>query len=123
MEACVWQLSTAMLNHWKFFKKQLLYIPDISISAFLVETILLDDNPQALLSSYDLILTTTTHYEQVAEHIGEKKNILVKVAVAPSRDTIVNISRLDLQRQWGFSAEPISSHRSSQTSLRIFCQN
>ena len=79
----------------EIFKKQLLYIPDISISAFLVETILLDDNPQALLSSYDLILTTTTHYEQVAEHIGEKKNILVKVAVAPSRDTIVNISRLD----------------------------
>ena len=79
----------------EIFKKQLLYIPDISISAFLVETILLDDNPQALLSSYDLILTTTTHYEQVAEHIGEQKNILVKVAVAPSRDTIVNISRLD----------------------------
>ena len=64
----------------EIFKKQLLYIPDISISAFLVETILLDDNPQALLSSYDLILTTTTHYEQVAEHIGEKKNILVKFA-------------------------------------------
>ena len=79
----------------EIFKKQLLYIPYISISAFLVETILLDDNPQALLSSYDLILTTTTHYEQVAEHIGEQKNILVKVAVAPSRDTIVNISRLD----------------------------
>lgn len=78
----------------EIFKKQLLYIPDISISAFLVETILLDDNPQVLLSGYDLILTTTTHYKLVAEHIGERINILVKVAVAPSKDTIVNISRL-----------------------------
>lgn len=78
----------------EIFKKQLFYISDISISIFLVETILLDDSPETLLADYDLILTTVTHYELVAEHIGHLREILVKVAVAPSKDTIVNISRL-----------------------------
>lgn len=85
----------------EIFKKQLLYISDISISAFLVETILLDDNPLVLLSGYDLILTTTTHYELVAEHIGQLQKNLVRVAVAPSKDTIVNISRLSLASSVG----------------------
>ena len=78
----------------EIFKKQLLYISGISISAFSVETILLEDNPEDFLSSYDLILTTTTHYRQIAEHIGNTVSKLVKVAVAASKDTLLSLSRL-----------------------------
>lgn len=78
----------------EIFKRQLIYHSNISISVFLVETILLDDNPQALLKDYNLILTTITHYSQIEEHLGSLKSRLVRVAVSPSLDTIANISRL-----------------------------
>lgn len=85
----------------EIFKRQLLYIADISVSVFLVESILLDDNPEELLFDYDLILTTMTHYEKIAGRIGILKDKLIRVAVTPSRDTIITISRLPAKMNIG----------------------
>ena len=76
------------------FKKQLLYIPGISISVFMVESIILDDDHKALLADFDLILTTMTHYDQIAASLSGIGVKIVKVAMAPSRHTIVSITTL-----------------------------
>ena len=76
------------------FKKQLLYIPGISISVFLVESIILDDDPKALLADFDLVLTTVTHYGQIAQSLAGSGVKLLQVAMAPSRHTIVSITTL-----------------------------
>ena len=79
----------------EIFKQQLLYyIANIQISSFLLETILLTDYPQDFLAGYDLIVTTTSHYEQVAERIGNLTSKLIKVASSISKDAILNISHL-----------------------------
>ena len=40
------------------------YLPDITLSAILVDSVIMDDTPEALLADYDLIFTTETHYSQ-----------------------------------------------------------
>ncbi len=76
------------------FKRQLSYIPGIVASVFLVDTILMDDDPARLLSDYDLILTTITHYEALAQCLKPGGLSPVPVDVSPSRQTTVNISTL-----------------------------
>lgn len=76
------------------FKKQLSYIPGIIISLILVDSIILDDDPKQLLSDFDLVVTTVTHYEQVSQSLKGFERKILPVDMAPSRQTIVSISTL-----------------------------
>ncbi|MEA4921095.1 MAG: GntR family transcriptional regulator [Clostridiaceae bacterium] len=76
------------------FKRQLSYIPGIVISVFLIESIILDDDPGHFLTDYDLVLTTITHYEQLEKSLRPVGIKPIAVDVAPSRQTIVSISTL-----------------------------
>ena len=76
------------------FKKQLLYLPGVSLSLFMVDSIILDDDPRALLADFDLVVTTETHYDQIAQSLAGFGKKLLKVAMAPSRHTIVSITTL-----------------------------
>lgn len=76
------------------FKRQLTYIPNLSISVFMVESIIMDDEPCSLLADFDLVLTTATHYEQLAPVLAGMAAPLIPVSVAPSRATIVSIGAL-----------------------------
>lgn len=75
-------------------KRQLNYIPGIVISAFFVDTILLDDDADSLLNEFDLVLTTVTHYDQVAKQLVHNRAKLMAADVSPSRHTIVSICAL-----------------------------
>ncbi len=76
------------------FKRQLQYIPGIAISAFLLDGILLEDDIARLLGGFDLVLTTLTHHEKLAELLSPHSIPLVAVAVSPSRQTIIDLSTL-----------------------------
>jgi len=76
------------------FKRQLAYIPNTASSAFLVDTVLLEDHPARLFADFDLILTTATHYEQVLQSLKECPVRPAAVDVSTSRQTIVSISTL-----------------------------
>lgn len=83
------------------FKKQLLYLPNILISVFMVETIIMDDDPCSLVADYDLILTTETHYGQISSSLANAHGKLLPVAMAPSRHTIVSVTTLPKDAQIG----------------------
>lgn len=76
------------------FKRQLSYIPGISLSVFLVDSIIMDDAPQRLLSDFDLLLTTETHFEQVQSALRGSPLRLMAAPVSLSRQTIVAIGAL-----------------------------
>ena len=76
------------------FKRQLNYIPGIVISVFLIDTLVLDDDPGHFLHDYDLVLTTATHYGLLEESLRSAGIRPVAVDVSPSRQTIVGISTL-----------------------------
>lgn len=74
------------------FKRQLAYIPNTTFSAILVDSVIMDDDPSALLADYDLLLTTQTHYGHVSECLGGNSRKLYKVSISLSRQSIVSIS-------------------------------
>lgn len=76
------------------FKRQLGYIPGIAISIFLLDSILLDDDPASLLSDFDLAVTTVTHYEPLHQALAHMDIKLLPVDMSPSKQTIVSISTL-----------------------------
>lgn len=76
------------------FKRQLNYIPGIASSIFLIDTIIMDDDPGQFLTDYDLVLTTVTHYEQLEKSLLPSGIKPIAVDVSPSRQTIVSISAL-----------------------------
>lgn len=83
------------------FKKQLLYLPNILVSVFMVETIIMDEHPADLLADFDLVLTTETHYEQISTSLASASVPLLKVAMSPSRHTIVSITTLPASAKLG----------------------
>ena len=76
------------------FKQQLSYLPNVTLSAILVDSIIMDDAPDALLADYDLIFTTETHYDQVAQCLKNDFGNLFAVSEALSRQCIISISTL-----------------------------
>ena len=76
------------------FKRQMSYLPDITLSAILVDSVIMDDTPDALLSDYDLIFTTETHYGQVTECLKISPENLFSVSEALSQQCIISISTL-----------------------------
>lgn len=83
------------------FKKQLMYIPNILISVFMVESIIMDDDPHSLVGDYDLILTTETHYEQIAKSLDAVGAKFLRVSMSPSRHTIMSAATLEPKTKIG----------------------
>ena len=76
------------------FKRQLSYLPNVTLSAILVDSVIMDDDPNSLLADYDLIFTTETHYGQVSKCLGGNCQTLFPVSEALSRQCIISISTL-----------------------------
>ena len=76
------------------FKRQMSYLSDITLSAILVDSVIMDDTPDALLADYDLIFTTETHYGQVTECLKISPENLFSVSEALSQQCIISISTL-----------------------------
>lgn len=75
-------------------KNQLSYIPGIVVSSFFVDTIIMDDDADELMNDFDLVLTTVTHYDTVANSLTGNKEKLMAADVSLSRKTIVSICAL-----------------------------
>ena len=97
------------------FKRQLQYIPGITISAFLLDGILLEDDIARLLGGFDLVLTTLTHKEKLMELMGSNNIPLIAVAVSPSRQTIIDFSTLPASSSVGILCQ---SNKFSQLILQ-----
>lgn len=76
------------------FKQQLSYLPNISLSVFPIDSIILNDNAAPIFSGFDLILTTEIHYEQVMRCLHGEDMRVLPISVGLSRQTIVDISTL-----------------------------
>lgn len=83
------------------FKRQLLQIPDLSVSVLMVESILMEDDPRGLLSEFDLALTTVTHYDQINACLAGSGLRLLKAAMALSPRTIVDVTSLPAESSIG----------------------
>lgn len=76
------------------FKRQLQEIPGLRTSAFSIDALLMEDDPARLLEGFDLVLTTVTHHAELSRHLAPHGIAPVAVAVAPSRETLVELAAL-----------------------------
>ncbi len=76
------------------FEKQILYISRMQIHKYLLDEVAAMENPEEVFSSFDLILTTTTHYAELADRIPGQKQKLLQAAVSPDRQTISELAAI-----------------------------
>lgn len=74
------------------FEKQLMLLSNVNVYKFLLEDLFTIENPGECFKQYDLILTTTTHYNDIVKLLQDIKKRIVKAAVSPSQQTIVEIA-------------------------------
>lgn len=103
------------------FKRQLSYIPNVTLSAILVDSVIMDDDPNSLLADYDLIFTTETHYGQVAKCLNGNCQTLFPVSEALSRQCIISISTLPKNASVGIVCTSNKFANLIYEEMELFC--
>lgn len=76
------------------YSRQLSDIPNIDIRTFLLDDIKNGSNSLSILDEYELILTTTTHYQDLVDLFPTLKDKIINCAVSASRKTVVELARI-----------------------------
>ncbi|MFW5726955.1 MAG: GntR family transcriptional regulator [Spirochaetia bacterium] len=76
------------------FEKQILYVSRMHIHKYLLDEVAAMEDPEKVFSTFDLILTTTTHYSELLERIPAQKKKLLQAAVSPDRQTISELAAI-----------------------------
>jgi len=74
------------------FSEQFSRFSNVTVKMFLLDDIVQFANPEEVFENYDIIITTTTHYEQLIGMIPSLKDRLFKAAVSPTEETIIKIA-------------------------------
>ncbi len=76
------------------FKKQLSWLPGVALSIFILESITENENPEGLLSSFDLIITPSKHLEAISGLLPNLSGRVMEAAISPCRETLIQITSL-----------------------------
>lgn len=87
------------------FERQFQIIPRVNMAKYLIDDIIGDPAGAERLQSFDLVLTTTTHYQEVLDRFPGLKPKLVQAAVAPTRSSIIALARLTPSQKIGVVCE------------------
>lgn len=89
------------------FERQFQIIPRVDLAKIQVDELFEDPAGADRLRSFDLVLTTTTHHQEVLEHYPDLKAGILQVAVAPTRGSIVSLARLAPSQRIGIVCESV----------------
>ncbi len=76
------------------FKKQLSYISNLELTRFLLSDIKAFVKSEDILQEFDVILTTSTHFEELSGLIPRLKDKIIQSAVSPSQQTIIDLATI-----------------------------
>lgn len=76
------------------FKKQLSWLPGVALSIFILESITENENPEGLLSSFDLIITPSKHLEAISGLLPNLSGRVMEAAISPCHETLIQITSL-----------------------------
>lgn len=86
-------------------ERQFQIIPHVNLARILIDDLFEDPAAADRLRTFDLILSTTTHFEEVAERFPELRAKMVQVAVAPTRGSVIALARLTPSQKIGIVCE------------------
>jgi len=87
------------------FERQFLLIPNVSLAKIDLDDLFEDAGAAARLEIFDIVLTTTTHYQELIDRFPEIRNKAIQVAVAPTRPSIISLARLTPAQRIGILSE------------------
>lgn len=76
------------------FRDQLSYITKTSIDLFLLEDIYRYPRSARQLASYDVIITTNSHYDELTRFLPNVFKRILQVSISPSQQTIIDITSI-----------------------------
>lgn len=76
------------------FEKQLMHITRGELVKFLLDDLYNDPDAKRKLSAFDLILTTPTHHSELAGLLKESRDKIVRAAVSPSQQTVIDLASI-----------------------------
>ena len=76
------------------FEIQLKHISHVGINKYLLDEVCNSAERRRELLQYEIILTTTTHYNELIGLIPEAKDKIIRAAVSPSQQTIIDLATI-----------------------------
>ena len=76
------------------FEEQLQHLSKVQVVKFLLADVLEQPSTAEQLAQYDLILTTSTHYSELLTRFPGLRDRLMKAAVAPSQQTVIDLASI-----------------------------
>jgi len=83
------------------FEQQLEYISNISIDKILLDDLTSSSTPEKILQQYDLILTTSTHYQQVCQILPNLNTKIMQAILSPDRQTVIELAQIPKDKKVG----------------------
>jgi Predicted transcriptional regulators len=76
------------------FKNQLSYISNMEFSKFLLDDIYKYKDPSELFETFDIIITTSTHYGELQNVLPKLQDKIIQAAVSPSQQTVIDLAAM-----------------------------
>jgi len=86
-------------------ERQFQIIPHVNLVKILIDDVFEDPSGADRLRSFDLVISTTTHHQEVLERFPELRAKMVQVAVAPTRGSVIALARLAPSQKIGIVCE------------------
>ncbi|MBB6479812.1 GntR family transcriptional regulator [Spirochaeta isovalerica] len=83
------------------FEKQLRYISGTRISKYLLDDVVENGDPERLLSGFDVILTTSTHYNELSAICPALKERILQAALTLGQETIIDLASIKPESRIG----------------------
>lgn len=83
------------------FEQQLDYIPQISIEKILLRDIENKPIPKGKFDNFDLILTTSTHYNLICKLLPKSVNKIMQAVLSPDRQTVIELAQIPKDKKVG----------------------
>lgn len=83
------------------FEQQLDYIQQISIEKILLSDIEEKEIPVGFFEKFDLILTTSTHYEEICRLLPSQSEKIMQAVLSPERETVIELAQIPKNKQVG----------------------
>ncbi len=83
------------------FEQQLDYIPQISIEKILLSDIEDKPIPKGKFDHFDLILTTSTHYNSICKLLPKSVKKIMQAVLSPDRQTVIELAQIPKDKKVG----------------------
>jgi len=87
------------------FERQLQYLTRIKIFKFMLDDVTKLADPEKKFREFDIILSTTTHYSELVGLLPTLKDKIIKAAVSPSQQTIIDLASISSSASIGIICE------------------